>query len=535
LPSRRLLVRDGVGAMPTTPANTEQKRSVAKGSRWKAAFGFGKSPGEEPPSVDRSRPPLTYSADLRGLLDLVQVVRQRVLTNTFLAGWMVWVSWILVGLISGAAISHRLMGIAIGASSLVVIGGGVSFAHVWSKRPSSYALASKLDAACGLQDRLSTALYFGTPDLCDPMTLRQRRDALRHLPQVDPRVLFPVRMPAFASRTLVLGLLAAALLAYRIHYNPPIASLVQRVANSRVETAILSPLVGVVKKDLQALVDRQPEVQQAAADAETVPGLPDAKDGDDPSQANKDAMAPDGDWDEDSQAGHAGEPGEAGDPQTADGAAQAEGQDASQADGSPQNQQSADANQPSPSENGNQSGASEQQQSSDQQSAANSVLQALKNLMKNMAGQASTSPGESGGQPSAAGSSQQAGNSPGQGAKSENSKDSSDQKDSGSSPGSKKPGGGAGNGSTPVPKQAPKSSPPPPSNTVADRVDLEANNFRQQGRIRTTSAAGTAQLPLRDIKPQPVAAIKGPEQENIPVRYRLYVQRYFEHADKAPE
>jgi len=57
---------------------------------------------------------------------------------------------------------------------------------------------------------------------------------------------------------------------------------------------------------------------------------------------------------------------------------------------------------------------------------------------------------------------------------------------------------------------------------VPDRVDLEANNFRQQGRIRTTSAAGTAQLPLRDIKPQPVAAIKGAEQENIPVRYRLY-------------
>lgn len=521
--------------MPTTPANIEQKRSIAKGNRWKAAFGFGKSPGEEHSSVDRSPQPLNYSSDLRGLLNLVQVVRQRVLTNTFVGGWMVWVSWILVGLIAGAAISRRLTGIAIGASSLVVIGALVTVARVWSKRPSSYALASKLDAACGLQDRLSTALYFGTPGHCDPMTLRQRRDALRYLPQVDPRILFPVRMPAFASRTLALGLIAASLLAYRIHYNPPIAALVQRVATSRVETAIIPPLVGVIKKDLLALVNREPEVQQAAADAETVPGLPDAKNGDDPSQANKDGMAPDGDWDEDSQAGNTGEPGEAGDPQTADAGAQGQGQDTSQAADSPQNQQSADANQPLPSENGNQSGASEQQQASDQQSASNSVLQALKNLMKNMAGQPSTSPGESGGQPSAAGSSQQAGNSPGQGAKSENSKDSSDQKDSGSSPGSKKPGGGAGNGSTPVPKQAPKSSPPPPSNTVADRVDLEANNFRQQGRIRTTSAAGTAQLPLRDIKPQPVTAIKGAEQENIPVRYRLYVQRYFEHSDKAPE
>ncbi len=366
------------------------------------------------------------------------------------------------------------------------------------------------------------------------MTMRQRRDALSRLPQVDPRALFPIQMPAFASRTLALALIAFALLAYRIHYNPPIMALVQRASSSRMEKAVFAPLVGVVKKDLLALVNREPEVQQAAADAETVPGLPDAKNGDDPSQGNKDGMAPDGDWDEDSQAGDTGEPGEAGDPQAGDAGAQGQGQDASQAADSPQNQQSADANQSSPSENGNQNGAGEQQ-SSDQQSASNSVLQALKNLMKNMSGQPSSSPGESGGQPSAAGSSQQAGNSPGQGAKSENSKDSGDQQDSGSSPGSKKPGGGAGNGTTPVPKQAPRNAPPLPSNTVADRVDLEANNFRQQGRIRTTSAAGTAQLPLREIKPQPTAAIKGAEQENIPVRYRLYVQHYFEHADKAPE
>jgi hypothetical protein len=85
-----------------------------------------------------------------------------------------------------------------------------------------------------------------------------------------------------------------------------------------------------------------------------------------------------------------------------------------------------------------------------------------------------------------------------------------------------------------VPKQAGKEALPPPKNLTADRVNLEANDFKQQGRTRTTSAAGIAQLPLRDIKPQPVAAIKGSEQENIPVRYRLYVQRYFEHSDKAP-
>jgi hypothetical protein len=517
--------------MPTIPASNEKKRAWA-GSRWKAAFGFEKRPDDRLPS-EPSRKRISYSNDLKGLLDLIQFVSRRVLANRFLNGWMVWASWILAGVIVGGAVSRRLAGVVFGAVAVAVAGGLVTLTRAWFNRPSAYALACKVDAASGLQDRLSTALYLGASDRTDAMVLRQRRDALSRLSEVDPGGLFPFRMPSFASRTLVLALIAAGLLVYRAYYRAPILALVQGAANSRVEKAVISPLVGAVKKDLLALVNREPEVQQAAADAETVPGLPDAKNGDDPSDANKNGMTPDGDWDEDSQAGNTGEPADLGDPESGDADAQGQGQDASQAADAPQNQQSADANQSSQGENGNER-AGEQQQGGEQQSAANSMLQALKNLMKNMAGQSSNSPGESGGQPSAAGSSQQAGNSPGQGAKSDSSKDS-DQKDSGSSPGSKKPGGGAGNGSTPVPKQAPKTTPPPPKNTVPDRVDLEANNFRQQGRTRTTSAVGAAQLPLRDIKPQPVAAIKGAEQENIPVRYRLYVQRYFEHTEKAPE
>lgn len=518
--------------MPTVPVKGEQ--GVPAGSPWKAAFGFGGTGREHRlPSEENHKPPANYSADLRSLLDVIQVVSRRVLANRFLCGWLVWLSWILVGLIAAAAISRRLSTVMLGASSLIVAGALTTLALAWFRRPSSYALARKLDRASGLQDRLSTALYFGNSNDSDPMLLRQRRDALNRLPQADPRVLFPIRMPAFASRTLVLALVAASLLIYRVHYKAPITALVQKAANSRVEKAIVSPLVVAAKKDLLALVNREPEVQQAAADAETVAGLPDAKNGDDPSQASKEGMTPDGDWDQDSEAGNTGDSGELDDQQESDAAAQGQGQDASQAADAPQNQM-ADSNQPSQNENGAERGAGEQQQAGDQQSAANSVLQALKNFMKNMTGQSSSSPSESGGQPSAAGSAQQSGNSPGQGAKGENSNDPSDQKDSGASPGSKKPGGGAGNGSTPVAKLPPKNA-PPPSNMVPDRVDLDANNFRQQGRIRTSSAVGIAQLPLRDIKPQPVAAIKGAEQENIPVRYRLYVQHYFEHAEKAPE
>jgi hypothetical protein len=460
------------------------------------------------------------------------------LANDFLNRWLVWISWISLGLVIGAAVSKRLSGMLIAAVILLVAGAVVVFARAWSKRPNEYGVACRLDDASGLQDRLSTAIHLGATGTSDEMVLYQRRDALKRVPEVDPGRLCPIRLPSFAAQSLTVALLALALLGYRIHFKAPILALVQSAANSNVEKTVISPLVGVVKKDLLALVNREPEVQPAAADAETVPGLPDAKNGDDPSQANKDGMTPEGDWDDDTQAGNNGEPTDVGDPQAGDAAAQGQGQDASQAADAPQNQQSADANQPGQNENGTEKGSGDPQQANQQSSAFNSMLQALKNMAKNMSGQPSTSPGESGGQPSAAGSSQQAGNSPGQGAKSDSSKDS-DQNDAGNSPGSKKPGGGAGNGSTPVAKQNPKNT-PLPGNTVADRVDLEANNFRQQGRIRTTSAVGMAQLPLRDIKPQPEAAIKGAEQENIPVRYRLYVQRYFEHTDsktdtKTPE
>ena len=522
--------------MPLTTGKQINERPFLARDRWKAAFGFDRK-REEPLPAEHGRQPIHYASDLNSLLDLIRSASRRALANDFLKKWLVWISWVCVGIILGAAISRRLTGVVVAA--LVVAGAGiaVTLVQVWSKRASDYGLACKLDAAAGLQDRLSTAVHLGSSDNRDPMALRQRRDAMSRVPSLDAKSLFPIRMPSFAVQTLALALVAALLLTYRVHYRAPLLALVQTAANSSVEKAVLSPLVGVVKKDLLALVNRESEVQPAAADAETVAGLPDAKNGDDPSQSNKDGMAPDGDWDEDSQASSSGEPADVGDPQAGDSDAQGQGQDASQAADAPQNQQSADANQPSPSENGDQKGAG-QQQAGEQSSSANSnsMMQALKNLMKNMSGQPSSSPGESGGQPSAAGSSQQAGNSPGQGAKSDSSKDS-DQKDAGSSPGSKKPGGGAGNGSTPVPKEGPKNAPPLPKNTVADRVDLEANNFRQQGRIRTTSAVGMAQLPLQDIKPQPVAAIKGAEQESIPVRYRLYVQRYFEHTDKdkAPE
>jgi hypothetical protein len=70
-----------------------------------------------------------------------------------------------------------------------------------------------------------------------------------------------------------------------------------------------------------------------------------------------------------------------------------------------------------------------------------------------------------------------------------------------------------------------------PVNAIPDRVALEASGFKEQTRMKVATETGTAQLAVRDLSPKQDAVTNGAEQENIPARYRFYVQRYFEHAD----
>ena len=70
-----------------------------------------------------------------------------------------------------------------------------------------------------------------------------------------------------------------------------------------------------------------------------------------------------------------------------------------------------------------------------------------------------------------------------------------------------------------------------PVRAVPERVALESTGYKEQTRVRNETGTGTAQLPVRNVSPQAAAVVNGAEQENIPARYRLYVQRYFEHAD----
>jgi hypothetical protein len=68
-------------------------------------------------------------------------------------------------------------------------------------------------------------------------------------------------------------------------------------------------------------------------------------------------------------------------------------------------------------------------------------------------------------------------------------------------------------------------------NAVPDRVALEASGFKEQTRMKVATETGTSQMAVSGAVPKQDAVTNGSEQENIPARYRFYVQRYFEHAD----
>jgi len=169
--------------------------------RWGNAFGHGQNQSaanaiflEHDFGRDNS------SVEFHGLMDVLDAGRRRILSNRFLRVWIGWSCWIFAGLIVGSAFLVKLTGVVIVAGVLLGAGAAAAFAWVWRNQPSLYYAACRLDAAAGLQDRMSTALCFG--DAANPggMILRQRQDALNRVSQMDARQMFPIRTPAVARR-----------------------------------------------------------------------------------------------------------------------------------------------------------------------------------------------------------------------------------------------------------------------------------------------------------------------------------------------
>jgi hypothetical protein len=462
---------------------------------------------------------------LHGLIDTLKLIRQRILANTLLRAWTNWFVWLSIALIAVAAVSAKLEGALLFVAFMGVVGALAILVWTWRNRPSNYETARRFDRAAGLHDRISTAIYLGGIAAPDGMIGEQRKDALARLVKVDSGGLFPVQWPANSRRAAALVLLVGGIFSYRIHHRPPLVSLIQTTARSQLVQSIFSPIVHAMEKDLQrtiALVTAKPD----AAGDETQRGDA-ASNSDDLWKASDDKGAGAEEQKDSAQANSGDQPQDQ---------LQAPGNQEGNPSGEARQQDSNSKSQEGKSGRDNADSKSQQQQSEQsgpegRQSLGQSLMQALKNMMSNSPNQQSNNRASQ--QPPNGQGTPQSGNSQQPGAtesdKRGESRGNSDAKQKATQTASE--GAGSQQGS----KELRKDQETHPVNAVPDRVALEASGFKEQTRMKVATETGTAQLAVRDLSPQQDAVISGAEQENIPARYRFYVQRYFEHADNGKQ
>lgn len=455
--------------------------------------------------------------ELHGLIDLLRGQRKKILANVVLAGWVSWDAWILCGLLIVLALSVRLAPGAILALLLSFAGVAFIITRAWRARLSTYQTAQRLDSAADLQDRISTAIFLGDQFGPGEMIARQRKDALARLSKVDVVKLFPLQIPQGARRGGALLLAVLLLFTYRLHHRPPIIALLQTMARSPLVQSVISPLVNALEKDLERAAALATSNPDSLAD-QAIPAMSDAN-SDLWQSSNDKADAKEGQQDSlDASAGDMPE---------------------DQVQPGDQNQKSNDSRQPENSADQSQDAGNSGENSSDQaqkqsdsrgaqkpgESSSQSLMQALKNMMSKSPSQQNNrenkSPNSDGAPQS--GNSNQSGNNDSD--KKGDSHGTSDAKDKQSQSAS------SGAGSQPGLKELQKNQMARQVQAVPDRVALEASGFKDPTRMREDAETGTSQLALRNQQSQSEAIINGAEEESIPPRYRLYVQRYFEHAD----
>ncbi len=415
------------------------------------------------------------SRELHGLIDVLVLARRRILTNMFLRGWFSLWSWILIGLMVAATLSPKLAGAAILAAILMVMGATVIMWWTWWTRPSTYETACRLDCAASLHDRLSTALYFGKLADPDGIILRQRRDALERLSRVGVRQLFPIRIPVTGRRALILALAVSGLFVYRAYYQAPLAALLQTTARSHLMQSILSPFRQAMDdKDVRRTMSRVNQDAEAMDEGE---------------RAARSTLSSEDLWQTDDQ------------------------DDAEQDD-----RWQSDSQQGNPADQSSSLGNS-------RESLSQSLMKALQSMLSNGSGW-QAQPNQTAQQQLPQGLPQtdtmeQSG-----------ATDGDNQRDSQQELGSQKKSaqgtsGGAGEDQNPGTKDLLQNS-PLSVKAVPDRVALQPNGLQEQILMRTSTETGTAKIAVSDTLSHATTSVNGAEQENIPGRYRLYVQRYFQ-------
>jgi hypothetical protein len=155
-------------------------------------------------------------------------------------------------------------------------------------------------------------------------------------------------------------------------------------------------------------------------------------------------------------------------------------------------------------------------------SLSQALLDALKNMFANQQGQSGANP-----QTGQKGDDQQAKGGPSQSGQG----DDRDQQGGQDSEQKNPQGTASGAGDTQSGTKELQKTTPLAVKAVPDRVPLQAQNLKDQPLVNAGSEAGTAKIATGNATPADSAVINGSEQEDVPARYRSYVQRYFGHPD----
>jgi len=491
-------------------------------------------------------------AELSTLVGALQAVRRRMLLNDWLHELARWSFVALLVLLLAALLGPSLPRVAQAAVVLAAFCVLLSLARAARWRPSLYEAAAKLDQAAALKDRLSTAYFFAHVEQPEGLLRCQRQDALRHLAQVSPQELFPLAAPASARRCLLLLLAVAALFAYRMQSGPPLLALLEKAGETRVVKAILTPIAHAMERERLA-ANRQPqpeppegqqggsretagEEQSDAAGAQSGEAAPGNQ------QQGTPDNAPRSDRTEESSSGQNGAEGEEGE-ESQQGE---EGSEQSADSRGQQGRQRSGEKQQNGGSKNSQSGREPQDSASDSESAGNqnqsltrTMMQALKNLLASAMGAPKAQSRGQSGQNAAQGSPQQSppmqGNSGNQSPQPGKGNERGSDAASNAPSGAMQPGGqkaGMGIGQQPGSEEGAPSEPLPAS-LKPDRVALDTQQFSGEAQVRARVGQGRVSSPARNVGGPSTAAVNGAEQENVPLRYRLYVQRYFDQAPKA--
>jgi hypothetical protein len=320
-------------------------------------------------------------------------------------------------------------------------------------------------------------------------------------------------------RADILAAIVAGGFVYRMHYQPPLTALLQSAARSHLMQSLLVPLERALEQNRQRntvqadqkqdFQDEQKRISKSDQDPDQLWATAEEQ-----NEAKAEAQKQAQDSDLSEQDAEDAQEGVEGAEKLGDSDTEAE-------------QDSQEANNGGDSTSDSQQSDSQSSQSS--KSLAQSLMQALKNMMSGSSGQKMANQGSqtrsSQGMPQSGDSDQSGKSDANQRQNSQAGRSNANQK------ATERNGSGAGN--QPGSKEM-RPNPLLPVNAVPDRVPLQSSTMKDQMRMRNGTETGTAHLPTRSLSPQAVAVINGREQEDIPARYRLYVQRYFEHADSGP-